>query len=138
MNKIQLELGHKQLTNTRLTVDGIDVTEISSHNWLIENSEKFQKICVFFEPWGIDPILRINGFLINKWLGNVEMQNHCLQFLINQDFFKYYREKDLQGRIDSLGTNNRNVTIDRIVGRSSNSDLVAVLKEKIVEKSNIS
>jgi hypothetical protein len=105
---------------------------------MIENSKEFQKICVFFEPWGIDPILRINGFLINKWLGNVEMQGHCLQFSINQDFFKYYREKDLQGRIDSLGSNNRNVTIDRVIGRSSNSDLVAVLKEKIVEKSNIS
>jgi hypothetical protein len=138
MNKIQIELEHKQLTNSRLTTNEIDVAETSLHNWTIENSQEFQKICVFFEPWGIDPLLRINGFLINKWLGNVEMQSHCLQFSINQDFFKYYREKDLQGRIDSLGTNNRNVTIDRVIGRSSNSDLVAVLKEKIIEKSNIS
>jgi len=138
MNRIQIELEHKQLTNSRLTTNDIAVTETSLHNWTIENSEELQKICVFFEPWGIDPILRINGFLINKWLGNVEMQSHCLQFSINQDFFKYYREKDLQGRIDSLGANNRNVTIDRVIGRSSNSDLVAVLKEKIIEKSNIS
>lgn len=138
MNRIQIELEHKQLTNSRLTTNEISVAETSLHNWIIENLEEFQNICVFFEPWGIDPILRINGFLINKWLGNVEMQSHCLQFSINQDFIKYYREKDLQGRIDSLGANNRNVTIDRVIGRSSNSDLVAVLKEKIIEKSNIS
>jgi hypothetical protein len=138
MNRIQIELEHKQLTNSRLTANEISVAETSLHNWTIENLDEFQKICVFFEPSGIDPILRINGFLINKWLGNVEMQSHCLQFSINQDFIKYYREKDLQGRIDSLGANNRNVTIDRVIGRSSNSDLVAVLKEKIIEKSNIS
>jgi hypothetical protein len=138
MNKIQIELEHKQLVNSRLTANEIDIAKTSSHNWVIKNSEESQKICVFFEPWGIDPILRINGFLINKWLGNVEMQSHCLQFSITQDFFKYYREKDLQGRLDSLGTNNRDVTIDRVVGRSSNSDLVVVLKEKILEKSNIS
>jgi hypothetical protein len=137
MNKIQIELEHKQLVNSRLTSNEIDIAETSLHNWMIESSEELQKICVFFEPWGIDPILRVNGFLINKWLGNVEMQSHCLQFSITQDFFKYYREKDLQGRFDSLGANNRNVTIDRVVGRSSNSDVVAVLKEKIIEKSNI-
>jgi hypothetical protein len=137
MNKIQIELEHKQLVNSRLTSNEIDIAETSLHNWMIESSEELQKICVFFEPWGIDPILRVNGFLINKWLGNVEMQSHCLQFSITQDFFKYYREKDLQGRLDSLGANNRNVTIDRVVGRSSNSDVVAVLKEKIIEKSNI-
>jgi len=138
MDNIQIELEHKQLVSSRLTANTVDVFEISDHQWIINGSKQGQQVCIYFEPWGIDPILRVNGFLINKWLGNVEMQNHCLQFFIDQDFVKNYREKDLQGRIDSVGANNRDVTIDRVVGRSSNDDLVSVLKEKIIEKSNIS
>lgn len=138
MSNIQIELAHKQLVSSKLTVNKIDTTEISAHHWLIENSAHPQQICIYFEPWGIDPLLRINGFLINKWLGNVEMQNHCLQLSITQDFAKSYKEKDLQGRMDSVGASNRDVTIDRVIGRASNSDLVSALKEKILEKSNIS
>ena len=95
------------------------------------------EICIYFQPWKIDPILRLNGFLINKWLANVELQNHCMKFVLDQDFFKKYRDKDLQGRMDSVGANPSNIVIDRVVGRNSNSDVVMLLKERLGENSNI-
>ncbi len=140
IDKITVELYHKQLENGRLTINGSEVisNDISKIFWEIYLPIQPQEICVYFQPWKIDPILRLNGFLINKWLANVELQNHCIKFVLDQDFFTKYRDKDLQGRMDSVGSTPSDIVIDRVVGRNSNSDLVMLLKEKLGENSNIS
>ena len=140
IDKITIELDHKQLENVRLTVNGYEIAldGISKTSWTIDCPNQSQEICVYFQPWKINPILRLNGFLINKWLGNVELQNHCMKFTLDQDFFTKYRDKDLQGRMDSLGANPGDIVIDRVAGRHGNSDIVMLLKEKLVENSNIS
>ena len=61
-----------------------------------------------------------------------------MKFVLDQDFFKKYRDKDLQGRMDSVGANPSNIVRDRVVGRNSNSDVVMLLKERLGENSNIS
>jgi len=140
IDKITVELYHKQLENGRLTINGSEVisNDISKIFWEIYLPIQPQEICVYFQPWKIDPILRLNGFLINKWLGNVELQNHCMKFFLDQDFFTKYRDRDLQGRLNSLGDNPGDIVIDRVVGRHSNSDIVMLLKEKLIENSHIS
>ena len=140
IDKITVELYHKQLENGRLTINGSEVisNDISKIFWEIYLPIQPQEICVYFQPWKIDPILRLIGFLINKWLANVELQNHCIKFVLDQDFFTKYRDKDLQGRMDSVGSTPSDIVIDRVVGRNSNSDLVMLLKEKLGENSNIS
>ena len=139
IDKITVELYHKQLENGRLTINGLEVisNDISKISWEICLPILSQEICIYFQPWKIDPILRLNGFLINKWLANVELQNHCMKFVLDQDFFKKYRDKDLQGRMDSVGSTHSDIVIDRVVGRNSNSDVVMLLKERLGENSNI-
>jgi hypothetical protein len=140
LSKVTVELENKQLENSSLTINGAEVTpnNISTASWTIKWPEQPQEICIYFQPWGVNPILRINGFLINKWLANVELQNHCMKFFLDQDFFTKYRDRDLQGRLNSLGDNPGDIVIDRVVGRHSNSDIVMLLKEKLVENSHIS
>lgn len=140
LSKVTVELENKQLENSSLTINGAEVTpnNISTASWTINWPEQPQEICIYFQPWGVNPILRINGFLINKWLANVELQNHCMKFFLDQDFFTKYRDRDLQGRLNSLGDNPGDIVIDRVVGRHSNSDIVMLLKEKLVENSHIS
>jgi hypothetical protein len=139
-NKITVELENKQLEHASLTINGTEIVpnNISKLSWTIDCPAHPQEIYIYFHPWGLNPILRLNGFLINKWLGNVELQNHCMKFILDQDFFTKYRDKDLQGRMDSLGDNPGDIVIDRVVGRHSNSDIVMLLKEKLVENSDIS
>jgi len=140
INKITVELDQTQLENSRLTIEGVEVApdDISTAAWTIKWSVQPQEICIYFQPWGLNPILRINGFLINKWLANVELQNHCMKFFLDQDFFTKYRDRDLQGRLNSLGDNPGDIVIDRVVGRHCNSDIVMLLKEKLIENSHIS
>jgi hypothetical protein len=142
MNKICIELEHKQLESSWLSVNETDVrTDVRTdcdHNWCFDLLDNDQLVCVYFRPWKINPILRVNGFMVNKWLANVEVQDHCLKFIINKNFFQDYQNKDLQGRLNSLGPNPRDVSVDRIVGRQEHRDIIRSLKEKIIEKSNIS
>jgi hypothetical protein len=140
MGELKIELEHKQLTSSRLTVNDTEdlVKQISDHQWSIDISDQDSDVCVYFEPWGIDPLIRFNGFLINKWLGNIEKQDHCLKFSINDSFVQRYREKDLQGRLGSLGTAVNDVQIDRVIGRAGNHDIVSMIKEKLIEKSRFS
>ena len=140
ISKVIVELENKQLENFSLTINEVEVTpnNISAAAWTIKWSVQPQEICIYFQPWGLNPILRINGFLINKWLANVELQNHCMKFFLDQDFFTKYRDRDLQGRLNSLGDNPGDIVIDRVVGRHSNSDIVMLLKEKLIENSHIS
>ena len=140
MNKIQIEIEHALLESANVIVNGSKdvVKKLSDFCWELEVNKIKQQISIHFCPWGLDPLLRLNGFLLNKWLANVEQQDHCLNFSIDTDFIKQYRDNDLQGRLDSLGPDASDVTVDRVIGRSNNSDLVIALKEKIIEKSNLS
>ena len=61
-----------------------------------------KKCTLLFHPFKISPMLRVDGFLINYWLAGIQQQDHRLDFDIGPDFFKWYRDKDRQGRLSSL------------------------------------
>lgn len=54
---------------------------------------------VFFEPFKLKPIVRLNNFMLNYWLANIVLYDHKLQFEIGKNFYQDYREKDIQGRL---------------------------------------
>jgi hypothetical protein len=136
---MKIELEHKQLTNAVLKVNGKELP-VDRQNcifaWTI--SDQNLDIEIAFEPQGLNPILRIDGFLINHWLGNILLMNHAVTFKLCPDYFKQYQQKDLQGRLESIGSNPTSITVDRVIGRSMHQDLVDKIKEKLSEKSNIS
>jgi hypothetical protein len=64
--------------------------------------------------------------------------DHAIQFDLPDDFFVRYRNKDLQGRLNSIGDNPNSITIDRVIGRNLHEDMVEKIKIRLSEKSNIS
>jgi hypothetical protein len=57
---------------------------------------------VEFRPLKIRPIVRYNNFMLNYWLAGIQLFDHQLEFTITETFFQDYKNKNIQGRIDSL------------------------------------
>jgi hypothetical protein len=138
MSMITIEIQHPSLTDAELILQGQTYQSIKKSDTFIWTVKPGHMIEIRFSPWKIDPLLRINGFLIDKWLANVLVMDHALQFDLPADFFSRYRHKDLQGRLDSLGDNANPITVDRVIGRNLHKDMVEKIKIRLSEKSNIS
>lgn len=98
------------------------------------------KITVQFRPYGIKPLLRIDGFLIDYWIGGILQQDHQIEFDLQQDFIDRYRDRDRQGRLDSLSDKHREVDhyLDKYIGIDNlYPDLLTEIRDLLDEKSNI-
>jgi hypothetical protein len=83
------------------------------------------------------PRLRIDGFLIDYWTAKIEHSPGHLKFFYNKSFVERYYKTNLQDRLNSLGPNPSELTIDRVVGRNLHSHIVKELLVTINEKSII-
>jgi hypothetical protein len=129
----------------KLTVHGVDAAELYvdsapltatvENQWSILVTDQPVKILVKYKS-GV-PLLRINDFLINFWLADIQHQENCFWFSLDLNFSKKYNEKDKQGRISSLA-NRSDTVLDKTVGRFLHQDLVDDIKKIIHEKRNIS
>lgn len=94
------------------------------------------EISIDFEPTTIDkPLLRIDGFLIDYWTAKICHRPGHLNFCYKENFFDFYHENNLQDRLNSLGENPSDLTVDRVVGRNLHAQLVDELLKTINEKS---
>ena len=94
------------------------------------------EVIIKFSPNTIKkPLLRINGFLIDYWTAKIEHWPGHLKFYFDEKFFDQYHLNNLQDRLNSLGTNPSDLTVDRVVGRNLHLELVNKLLETINEKS---
>ena len=66
------------------------------------------QIDIEFWPFKIKPIVRYNKFMLDYWLANILLQDHKLTFTVSETFFEDYRNKNIQGRVDSLSETQRN------------------------------
>ena len=98
------------------------------------------KIIVQFKPYGIKPLLRVDGFLIDYWLADVFQQDHQIELELQPDFFERYRSRDRQGRLDSLSDQQKNIDhyLDKYIGTDNlYPDLLVEIRNLLYEKSGI-
>ncbi len=103
--------------------------------WEIELPK--DEIIIEFDPNSVDkPLLRIDGFLINYWTAKIEHRPGFLKFYYDgTNFFNAYHVNNLQDRLNSLGPDPSDLTVDRVVGRNLHLELVNDLLITIHEKS---
>lgn len=133
MNSIEIQ--HKNLETGTLFVDSI-VQAAQPGPICTWSSVTLGSVEIQFRPYGITPLLRINGFLINYWLAGVLLQDHAIGFDLYHDFFTRYRTNDFRGRMASLGANPSEITVDRVVGRNLHQDLIDKIEQQLHEKSH--
>jgi hypothetical protein len=100
-----LEIEHTaNLERICVTVNGQTIAEAQNTIFLsVELDQNYPlNILVEFYPFGEKPIVRYHGFMLDYWLANIYLENHRLLFTVGQSFFEDYRNKNIQGRIDSL------------------------------------
>jgi hypothetical protein len=60
------------------------------------------QIDIAFWPFTIKPIVRYNEFMLDYWLANILQQDHKITLNVSNSFFEDYRNKNIQGRVNSL------------------------------------
>jgi len=87
------------------------------------------QIDIEFWPFKIKPIIRYNDFMLDYWLANILLQDHKLTLTVSESFFEDYRNKNIQGRVDSLSEKQRNSEhfFDQYVG--VNNGYPAIIQE---------
>jgi hypothetical protein len=91
-------------------------------------------INVEFRPFKIKPIVRYNNFMLDYWLAGIQLFDHQLEFLVTETFFQDYKNKNIQGRIDSLSESQKELDHywDKYVGINNlHPEIVQKIKDFI-------
>ena len=130
-----IELFHADLVEA--SIDGVECDHVSatSRTWRIKECPDV--LTIDFLPTNIIPLLRVNDFLINHWLAGVEINDGVLRMPLGDGFAERYQQRDIQGRLQSLGPDPSAIVLDRNLGRQLHQDLVDQLQNLIYEKSGI-
>lgn len=94
----------------RFEIDNLEVDHTFKNNrYQIELPEKTCNINVYFEPWKIKPLIRIDNHLCNYGLANFSQFDHMVQINWSNDFFEKYFHALIQSKInwfEKLGEDN--------------------------------
>jgi hypothetical protein len=76
------------------------------------------QIDVEFWPFKLKPRVRYNDFMLDYWLANILLQDHKLTMNVTINFFSEYRNKNIQGRVESLSEKQKNANhfFDQYIG----------------------
>jgi hypothetical protein len=88
---------------------------------------------IYFEPFKIKPLLRIDNILINYWLANVIQYDHMLELPISDDFWIKYYNKETESQINFAKLNHANdpMAVDKYVGISDSSEIIARIRKRL-------
>lgn len=134
--KLQIELEHPRLERAKLLVNDVSVgDETCNKSWMREVTiSRKQRLQVWFWPWKIKPLLRINGHLVDYGLAKVDQYDHMLEFDIDKNFFDFYGKQLVNSRIQSQfpdGKIDQNI-YDAVIGYGKrHQDLLDRIKEMI-------
>lgn len=127
-----MEIVHPKLTAYKLFVDDVLVDEGDC----IKN-QQFKnitgKISIWYEPWKIHPEIRIDDFLVNYSLAEIDVYDHKLDFKLDNNFVSKYRANDIASRekavFDGKGGVDKYI-YDAVIGINSNhSDIVQSIRK---------
>lgn len=130
----QIEIEHKLLNRVRLIIDGDEIfnTEQSQKLSFNINANNNKLVEIWFWPWKIKPIFRINNIFINLNIaGHITLYDHKFELILNDNFFKTYYQQNIQSRYDAVFSTNKYTLdmADSVLGRNVDYDsLVNQLK----------
>lgn len=140
MKKCVLEIEHKSLyrcridMNDQIITDVDDISKVFSHTITISDAPS--TVAIWFWPWKITPLLRINNHLVNYGLLQAKIYDHQIAFDIDTKWLDRYRDTMIQGSIDNLfkNTDFNKKMYDSAIGYNIDySDIITEIRKKINE-----
>ena len=134
--KYLLELEHPELERARLFVNDQQLLDTDTKKTWTNIVDVYgpTKIELWFWPWKIKPLLRLNGHLLDYSLANVSQYDHMLCFTIDKNYFENYGQALVNSRISSQfkgGPIDENI-YDAVIGHGRRHlDLITEIKKRI-------
>ena len=101
--RYQIEIQHPELTLCKIVRDDEIVEEkLGETLCQFTVAASPDTVSVWFEPWKIKPVIRVNGILINYALAQVDQYDHKIDIVLDSDFVERYRQRDIDFRIKTV------------------------------------
>ena len=107
---IKLEIAKRQEPFEFVKVFLNDELQLEEYNTnhVFASIDRFpSKVWLEFFPHKITSIVRVDDVMLNFWLANVTLYDHYVEFTIDTDFFDQYRDKDIQGRLNHVASDEK-------------------------------
>lgn len=136
MNTLEIEYC-QELENLHIICNGESINQSHNCKSLTADIKCLPaNIIVEFKPLKIKPLVRYNGFLLDYWLANITQYDHQLKFVLTETFCQDYKNKNIQGRIDSLNLTQKSSedVWDKYIGiNNPHHDLVQEIRRYIAQ-----
>lgn len=125
---MKLSVSHPKLTMVRFEINQEVATfQVSGNEYYVEINQA-SDVEIFFEPWGVKPLVRLNNHLLDYWLANIQQFDHMIQIYWDKDFYHHYQQRNIDSKISYLKISNQE-DIDSYLGiNNSNLNLVNEIK----------
>ncbi len=127
-----IEMFHEQLTEYKLFVNEQLISE-GMCDQKVELMVPSSSASIWFYPWKIVPTVRINNFIVNPGLAEMDLYEHKLDIDLTDDFYEKYHKNDISSRVESffLNENGKNdeILFDRLIGVNDHKDVVEEIKK---------
>jgi len=88
---------------------------------------------IFFEPWKIEPLIRIDNHLLNYALAEINCYDHMFEFFWDNDFYDRYFSNIIKFKLKSRNiTDINNLDYDLFIGyNNAHENIVRKIYEEI-------
>lgn len=126
---MKLSVSHPSITMIRFEVNGSVIPYFQSNKEFTVNIDQSSTIDIFFEPWKIKPLVRIDNHLLDYWLADISQFDHTIQLQWDGEFYQRYQKRIIDSKINYLKIDKQE-DIDYYLGiHNSNNDIVNEIKK---------
>lgn len=99
----KIEVAHPDINFVKLIRDQNILHEgFCKHSTEVSVVAAPETLSVWFEPWTIKPVIRINGIMINYAVAGINQFDHKIDFVLDSDFNDRYHHKDIEFRVKTV------------------------------------
>jgi hypothetical protein len=136
--KYQLEIEHRDMVLCKIVLNDKIIDErLSQKCCVFTIVASDSPLSIWFEPWRIKPLVRIDGVLVNYALANIDQFDHKIDLILDQNFVNRYRQRDIDYRVKSVFGKRQidDYVYDSVIGVGQmNQDLLDRIHEIIDDK----
>lgn len=124
---------HPALTMLRIEINTVVIQPKVRANTSYFLARHNDNIEIFFEPWGIEPLVRFGYHLVNYGIAGINQWDHKLDFVMDESWPDLYFDQIIQNKKEYIrSSGNLDLNYDAYLGIDSfHWDIVEQIEKKI-------
>ena len=131
---MNINVQHPNITMIRIEINGLTTLESDTAvHGVHDIACHGNNVEIFFEPWGISPIVRFDNHMVHYKAARIHKFDHMIKFTCNDDYLTPYFEQMIEFKMEHLQTVGPTAdNIEALIGVNSDcSAIIAEIKQKI-------